>query len=185
MRFGCCCFLDRLGRSVGEQELDLAVRLRLWNTRLKDTVERWRGWRSEPSLPESLVEHEERSLARCSVLLSLLELSKESPSVERRDNRRPNARRRRPPRGADIGPVISSIGGHTTILGAAGSRRPGLGSVCWAAVFPGRSPANSLATKSTISLFFISSTKFTTHKQNHSFAEAMMRDLKTFSQIAS
>ncbi|KAI8426370.1 hypothetical protein MSG28_005223 [Choristoneura fumiferana] len=95
----------------------------LWKTRRSETVERWRRWWSQPSLPDSLVEHEDCSsvvrLGSQATLSLLLEDASESESAARRVSRRLSARSSRPPRGAAIGSVISSIGGHTTIFGFA------------------------------------------------------------------
>ncbi|KAI8426372.1 hypothetical protein MSG28_005223 [Choristoneura fumiferana] len=80
----------------------------------------------------------------------LLEDASESESAARRVSRRLSARSSRPPRGAAIGSVISSIGGHTTIFGVTDSRRE---------FFTGSSPTNfSLFTKlnSIQSFIFIS-----------------------------
>lgn len=80
--------------------------------------------------------------------------------MARRDRRLLIAFSSRPPRGAEIGSDISSIGGQTTIFGVTDSRRDLLfGVLCCSASFTGRSPTNfSLVKKLIPSLFFIGST---------------------------
>lgn len=163
MRFGCCCFFGGRVRSVGVQDWERVVKFKLWNTRRRETVERLRRWRSEPSLPDSLVEHDEWSSDRPSravspdILSLLLELPIESASVPRLEIRLLRAFSRRPPRGVEIVSFMSSIGGQTTIFGVIDGRRVFvLLSRCSSTAFTGRSPENSSRViKLTANLFFI------------------------------
>lgn len=170
--FGWVCFLGWRERSVGEQDCERDDRLRLWNTRRRDTVERCRRWRSEPSLPDSLTEHDDRSSARPfspDTLSLLLELPTESESLARRERRLLRAFSSLPPRGAVMVSDISSIGGQTTIFGVTDSRRGlFLGVRCCTATFTGRSPTNfSLVKKLIPSLFFIRSTLSLPYRRRH------------------
>lgn len=127
-----------------------------WKTLRRDTVERWRRWRTDSSLPVSLWEHEDGSLVLPASLDTLSSLSELSSELESLPCRLHMFFKSWSELGVVIISVISSTGGIIRILGFVDFRWGSIFDLSYSfTAFTGKSSMNevSLVTKFIIWIF--------------------------------